>query len=123
MADLNNITVTGRLGADAVVKTTPNGKYIMEVPVAVNTGYGDYRKTIWFKVKQFGERVNNVVGLYTKGSLVAVSGDFDTDEWTDRDNVEHKDLVIKTSSLKLLYQKVDESKPQETVDESDMAVF
>ena len=123
MADLNNITVTGRLGADAVVKTTPNGKYIMEVPVAVNTGYGDYRKTIWFKVKQFGERVNNTVGLFTKGSLVAVSGEFDTDEWTGKDSVEHKDLVIKTSSLKLLYQKADESKPQETVDEPDAVVF
>jgi single-strand DNA-binding protein len=123
MADLNNITVTGRLGADAVVKTTPNGKYIMEVPIAVNIGYGDYRKTIWFKVKQFGERVNNIVGLFTKGSLVAVSGEFDTDEWTGKDSVEHKDLVIKASSLNLLYQKADESKPQETVDESDVVVF
>lgn len=123
MADLNNITVTGRLGADAVVKTTPNGKYIMEVPIAVNTGYGDYRKTIWFKVRQFGERVNNIVGLFTKGSLVAVSGEFDTDEWTGKDSVEHKDLVIKASSLKLLYQKADESKPQETVDESDVVAF
>lgn len=123
MADLNNITVTGRLGADAVVKTTPNGKYIMEVPVAVNIGYGDYRKTIWFKVKQFGERVNNIVSLFTKGSLVAVSGEFDTDEWTGKDSVEHKDPVIKASSLKLLYQKADESKPQETVDESDVVAF
>ena len=123
MADLNNITVTGRLGADAVVKTTPNGKYIMEVPIAVNIGYGDYRKTIWFKVKQFGERVNNIVGLFTKGSLVAVSGEFDTDEWTGKDSVEHKDLVIKASSLNLLYQKADESKSQETVDESDVVVF
>ena len=123
MADLNNITVTGRLGADAVVKTTPNGKYIMEVPIAVNIGYGDYRKTIWFKVRQFGERVNNIVGLFTKGSLVAVSGEFDTDEWTGKDSVEHKDLVIKASSLNLLYQKADESKPQETVDESDVVAF
>lgn len=123
MADLNNITVTGRLGADAVVKTTPNGKYIMEVPIAVNIGYGDYRKTIWFKVRQFGERVNNIVGLFTKGSLVAVSGEFDTDEWTGKDSVEHKDLVIKASSLQLLYQKADESKPQETVDESDVVAF
>lgn len=105
MADLNKAIITGRLGADAVVKTTTNGKSIMEMSVAVNTGYGDYKKTIWYKLKQFGDRVNNIAPIFTKGSIVAASGELDFDEWDGKDGTHHKDPVIKCMDIQLLYKK------------------
>ena len=109
MADLNTFSFTGRLGADAVVTTTPNGKSIMEMSVAVNSGYGDYKKTIWVKVKQFGDRVNNIVGLFTKGSQIAASGELDIEKWSDRNGMDQVNVVVKCMNIQLLHKKEDGS--------------
>lgn len=120
--DINNCTFTGRLGADAVVKTIPNGKSIMEMSVAVNSGYGDYKKTLWIKAKQFGDRVNNIVGIFKKGALVGFSGKLDTDEWTGKDDKQHFDIVIKCQAIQVLYSKKADD-DADKVSESEEPVF
>ena len=45
MADLNQFTCTGHLTHDAEYKTLPSGKGLLVVPIAVNTGFGNYAKT------------------------------------------------------------------------------
>ena len=102
MADLSKFCFTGRLGANAVVKTTPNNKAIMEMSVAINTGYGDYKKTLWVKAKQFGDRVHNIAPIFTKGSLVTGCGELDTDEWTNKDGQKQFAIVVKCMDIQLL---------------------
>ena len=121
--DINNCTFTGRLGADAVVKTTPNGKSIMEMSVAVNSGYGDYKKTLWIKAKQFGDRVNNIVGIFKKGALVGFSGELDTDEWTGKDDKQHFDIVIKCQAIQVLHSKKADDEEIDKASESGDPVY
>lgn len=109
MADLNSYNFTGRLGADATVATTPNGKSVMEMSVAINSGYGDYKKTIWVKVKQYGDRVNNIVGLFTKGSQIAGCGELGIDKWSDRNGMDQVNVVITCMNIQLLHKKEDGS--------------
>ena len=105
MADLSNYAFTGRLGADAQVKKTPNGKTYMEMSVAVSTGYGDYKKTLWIKAKQWGERVNNIVGIFVKGALVTACGEPSINEWDSKDGTHHASLEVNCMNIQILSSK------------------
>lgn len=105
--DLNSISFTGRLGADAEVKKLPSGKFVMEMSVACNTGYGDYKKTLWLKVRMWGDRVNNIAAIFTKGALVGGSGELSTEEWTGKDGVQHTSVIATCLSVQLLHKKED----------------
>ena len=105
MADLSSYAFTGRLGADAQVKKTPNGKTYMEMSVAVTTGYGEYKKTLWIKVKQWGERVNNIVGIFTKGALVSACGEPSINEWDGKDGSHHASLEVNCMNIQILSSK------------------
>lgn len=105
MADLSSYAFTGRLGADAQVKKTPNGKTYMEMSVAVTTGYGDYKKTQWIKAKQWGERVNNIASIFTKGALVSACGEPSINEWDGKDGAHHASLEVNCMSVQILSSK------------------
>ena len=105
MSDLSSYAFTGRLGADAQVKRTPNGKTYMEMSVAVTTGYGDYKKTLWIKVKQWGERVNNIVNIFTKGALISACGEPSINEWDGKDGLHHANLEVNCMNVQILSSK------------------
>ena len=105
MADLSSYAFTGRLGTDAQIKRTPNGKTYMEMSVAVTTGYGEYKKTLWIKVKQWGERVNNIVGIFTKGALVSACGEPSINEWDGKDGSHHASLEVNCMNIQILSSK------------------
>jgi single-strand DNA-binding protein len=124
MADLCNFAFTGRLGQDAQIKATPNGKTYMEMSVAVNTGYGNYKKTLWVKVKQWGERVNNIAGIFTKGAIVAGNGEVSINEWTGKDGTAHADLEVTCMNVQILSSKKQDSVSNEPdTDEPEDPVF
>lgn len=101
MADLNNFAFTGRLSKDAETKNI-NGKTLVEMDVANNTGYGDYKKTTWLKVKWWGDRAANAAPIFTKGALVTGAGQMTTDTYTGRDNKEHTNIVVTVMGLDVL---------------------
>lgn len=119
MADLSSYSFTGRLGADAKVNKTPNGKTVMELSVAVNTGYGDYKKTQWIKVRQWGERVNNVAPFFKKGSIVAGSGEPEVETWTGKDGTANTTFIVTCMSVNLIQGKKDEVPAEVTTEESE----
>lgn len=118
MADLSSYAFTGRLGADAQVKKTPNGKTYMEMSVAITTGYGDYKKTLWVKVKQWGERVNNIVGIFTKGALITACGEPSVNEWDGKDGVHHANIEVNCMNVQILSSKKSDAS-EDTVPETD----
>lgn len=98
MADLSNYCFTGRLGADAQVKTI-NDKKLLEVSVAVNTGYGNNKKTTWYKIKVWGNRADTLAPMLLKGTAVAGCGELSTNEWDGNDGKHHTDLEINCSVI------------------------
>lgn len=102
MSDLNSWAITGRLTRDADYRVLASGKPLLTCSVAVNTGWGEYKKTVFVKVQQWGERGANLKPYLTKGKLIGVSGSLSVNVWQGKDGVEHNDLVIDTSSIQLL---------------------
>lgn len=101
------MTFTGRLTADAVYKVLSTGKGLLTMNVAVNTGYGQYAKTTFLKVQQWGERGAKVVEYCKKGQLVGGSGELSTSSWTSQNGTQHTDLVVDVLSFQLLGSKKD----------------
>lgn len=120
MTDLNEFIFTARLGADAVTRKLPSGATVLEVSAAINTGYGDFKKTLWVKLQRFGDRMPNVCPIFTKGSLVSGEGSLGTNEWQGADGSQHFEVVINCAKLNLIMQKAGTmSKPQDDASEPD----
>ena len=77
---MKTIVISGNIGKDATVRTTQNGDKITGWPVAVEDGFGQNKRTLWFDCSWFGSRGEKVAQYLTKGSKVTVSGDFSTRE-------------------------------------------
>lgn len=71
---MNKIIVTGALGRDAELKTLPSGKNVLEFSVAVNSGFGDSKKTYWWRAKLFGDRAAKLAGYFVKGTKLLIEG-------------------------------------------------
>ena len=74
------ITIAGNVGKDAVIRTTQGGDKITGWSVAVEDGFGQNKRTLWFDCSWFGGRGEKLAQYLTKGSKVTVSGDFSTRE-------------------------------------------
>ena len=71
---MNKIIVTGALGRDAELKSLPSGKNVLEFSIAVNSGFGDSKKTYWWKAKLFGDRAAKLVEHFVKGTKLLIEG-------------------------------------------------
>lgn len=100
MSDLNSFSITGRLTKDATFKQVGNAsKKLLTMDVAVNTGWGDNKQTLYIKVNMWGDRGEKILPYLHKGTLVAVTGTLSKNSWTGSDGEERSDLVITTYSV------------------------
>lgn len=72
---MNRFELTGaRLTKDPEVKYTPTQKAICNLMLAVDTGYGEKKKTDFPRVTVFGKDAENIDRFCEKGSRVNVFG-------------------------------------------------
>lgn len=105
MADINSFAFTGRLTKDAEYKTLASGKGLLVANVAINTGFGDYKKTLYAKVQQWGESGQNIVKYLTKGALVGSVGEVSLNSWTSQEGKQYTDVQIDVRFLNILSSK------------------
>ena len=74
------ITIAGNLGKDAEKRQTQSGQVVTNFTVAVEHRDGQNKSTIWFGCSMWGKRGEAIAQYLTKGTKVAVSGDFSTRE-------------------------------------------
>lgn len=75
------ITVAGKLGRDAEVRSTQNGDSVCSFSVAVDQRNGRDKSTNWWRVSLWGKRGDALAQYLTKGSNVTVSGEFSLSEY------------------------------------------
>lgn len=75
-----NITVAGRLGRDSELRTAGSDK-VLGFTVAVDTGFGDKKTTVWVECSLWGKRGETLAQYLTKGACVTVSGDGGMRAW------------------------------------------
>lgn len=77
---MNNCAFIGRAGRDAETRFTPGGKPVTSWSLAVDSGYGDNKQTIWVDCSIWGERGQKVAEYIKKGSQLGVHGELATRE-------------------------------------------
>jgi len=71
---MNKLLLIGRLTKDAALRYTADGKEVADFSIAVDDGYGENKKTIWFRCSLWGKRATSLEQYLTKGKQVYVEG-------------------------------------------------
>lgn len=78
---MQNITIAGRLGRDAELRSTQQGDKVCGFTVAVDYRDGRDKKTNWWRVSLWGKRGEALAQYLTKGASVTVTGEFSLGEY------------------------------------------
>lgn len=98
---INTITVSGNVGKDAVLRVTPNGKYISSFSLPAKSGFGHNEKTSWLNCKMFGTMAEKLSAAIVKGAKVTITGEFVIEEWTRQDGSQAQTPTILVRDIDL----------------------
>ena len=101
------VSITGRLGRDAVVRQTLNGHLLANFSVAVDESYKDLlgewrKKTAWHRVKVWDGLAETVNAGLRKGVRVYVEGRQFHRNWIDRENKARTSTEIVAKDVRFL---------------------
>ena len=84
---MTTINTIGRVTKDVELKKTKDGSNVfVNLSVAVNEGFGDKQRTIYYSVIIFGADAERLIkAKVKKGSLLNISGRFSLSEYTKKD--------------------------------------
>ena len=100
---MNSFTAAGRLGRDAELKTLASGMSVAEIAIAVDTGFGDRKATMWVRGKIWGKRAESgLIQYLVKGKQVAVTGELSESKWAGKDGVERTSLELNIDRIDLV---------------------
>lgn len=89
MANLNlmKVIIAGRLTRDPELKTTPAGKSVCEIAVAVNRKVPKdaERMTDFFECVAFGGTAEFIARFFHKGESILIDGHGQIDKWQSKD--------------------------------------
>lgn len=94
---MNLLVIGGRLGRDAESATTATGKQVVKFSVAVDTGYGDNKKTIWIRCQKWGNTSSALLRCLKKGAFLILTGRLDS--YKDKNNVMQFQMIVDSLEL------------------------
>ena len=89
---MNICTFSGRLTRDCESRLTSTGTTISSFSIAVDGGWGEHKRTDFINCKFF--KRDGLVQHLTKGKPVIVSGELQTEKWTDKSGNERTGFSI-----------------------------
>lgn len=96
---MNVWTFTGRLGADAELRTLQSGDKLLSLRVANDVGYGDRRTTQWVDCVIWGKRGESIAAYLTRGKQVVISGEVSLKTFQKRDGSEGTHLSVRVAEI------------------------
>lgn len=109
-ADINNVTVVGRLGRDPELRSTKGGTSVCSLRIAVNDrvkgqdGEWDDRAN-WMDVTVWGSQGEAVSRNLTKGRRVGISGSLRQSQWEDKEGNRREKLEVNAFRVQFLDSK------------------
>lgn len=102
---LNHLTIAGRLVKDPELRRTGSGDAVCSFRIANDTNYKmkdgsgneDY-KTRFFNCVAWKGTGEFIAKHFTKGRMILIEAELDTNSWTDKDGNKRTDVEIKVSN-------------------------
>lgn len=98
---MNHAVFAGRLGKDAVLRTTPQGDSVLGFSVAVDERKGKEKSTLWVACSMWGKRADALAQYMKAGTTVCVSGSISVRTYEGR-NGPGVSLELRVSEVSLL---------------------
>jgi len=96
---MNNSVFAGRVGNDAELTYTKDGKAVASFSVAVDNGKdreGEKRKPTWVKAVLWEKRAEALAPHIKKGSMVVVSGRVSSEAWISKQSGDVESKIVIT---------------------------
>ena len=106
---MNNITITGNIGKEAVRRSLQDGTSVASFSGADNQGKD--KPAIWWNCSLFGKRADALQQYLTKGQQVTVIGTVSEREYTDKDGQQRKSMDVRVSDIALQGSRQDGAAP------------
>ena len=105
---VNKVILVGNLGRDPEVRSTQDGRKIVNLSVATSESWKDKQtgenqeRTEWHRVVLFG-KLGEIAGEYLKkGRQVYIEGSLRTNKYTDKDGIERYSTDIVANEMQML---------------------
>lgn len=94
---INSVVIMGRLTYEPELRATPSGVSVVRFQVAVDRNYqkaGEERKTDFIDCTAWRQTAEFVCKYFHKGSMIAVEGSLQTDNYTDQNGEKRKSVQL-----------------------------
>ena len=104
----HKVIIVGNLGRDPEMRFIPSGQAVTSFSVAVTDGFGDRKKTIWFRVSAWDKQAETCNNYLKKGSKVLVEGRINADDngnprtWTRQDGSTSASYELTAQTVRFL---------------------
>lgn len=99
---VNSVVLVGRTGQDPEIKYFDSGSVKARFSIAVDRNFSkENKETDWFNVEVWGRQAEFVGEWVKKGQLLAVTGQLETQRWTDQAGNPKEYPIIKASDIRL----------------------
>ncbi len=99
---INTVVLMGRLTFDPELRTTPSGVSVVQFQVACDRNYvrqGEDRKSDFIDVTAWRQTAEFVSRYFRKGSMIAIEGSIQTDNFTDKDGNKRKSVRVVANNV------------------------
>lgn len=98
MQDINSVVITARLTADPELRSTPGGRSVGRLRVAIQRSSGregEDRGAAFYDIEVWGGLAETCARHLAKGRRIAVDGRLEHQEWTDdNDRPRQRNYVV-----------------------------
>lgn len=98
---MNKVILLGRLGKDAELAYSPEGKPRTKFSVATDYGSKDRKETEWSNCVLFGDQAETLSQYLLKGKQVAIEGRLRTRSW-ESEGVKHYSTEVIVNHVELV---------------------
>ena len=119
MANLNKVTLIGRLGQDPEIRYTQSGSAVANATIATNDYWTDKQgekqeRTEWHSLVLWGKLADLAQSYLKKGSQVYVEGRLQTRDWEDQQGQKHFKTEVVVTTMQFLDSRISDFESAQT---------
>ena len=99
---INSVVLMGRLTYDPELRTTPNGISVVRIQLACDRNFQrsvEERKADFIDVTAWRQTAEFISRYFRKGSMIAVEGSIQTENFTDKDGNKRKSVQVVANNV------------------------
>ena len=96
---MNSFNITGRIYKDLTLRTTANGKQVLDIPLAITNSKDD---STFLNITTFNKTAENIQKYCKKGDTLGIEGLIKNYNWEDKNKVKHYDYSFIATRVEFL---------------------